>query len=39
MIRGWKDQTDYLMNEDVDALHEMLTSRCSLRTAATKTPD
>jgi len=39
MIRGWKDQTDYLMNEDVDALHEMLTSRCSLRTAARKTAD
>jgi len=39
MIRGWKDQTDYLMNEDVDALHEMLTSRCSLRTAAKKTAD
>jgi len=37
MIRGWKDQADYLMNEDVDALHEMLTSRCSLRTAATNT--
>jgi hypothetical protein len=26
MIRGWKDQADYLMNEDVDALHEMLTT-------------
>jgi hypothetical protein len=34
MIRGWKDQADYLMNEDVDALHEMLTSRCSLQVAA-----
>ncbi|MDH3433196.1 MAG: NERD domain-containing protein [Gammaproteobacteria bacterium] len=30
MIRGWKDQADYLMNEDVDALHKLLTSRCSL---------
>jgi hypothetical protein len=39
MIRGWKDQADYLMNEDVDALHEMLTSRCSLRIAAKKSPD
>ena len=39
MIRGWKDQADYLMNEDVDALHEMLTSRCSLRVAARKTSD
>jgi len=36
MIRGWKDQADYLMNEDVDALHEMLTSRCSLRTTVSK---
>ena len=26
MLRGWKDQADYLMNEDVDALHRMLTS-------------
>ena len=30
MLRGWKDQADYLMNEDVDALHELLTSRCQL---------
>ena len=30
MLRGWKDQADYLMNEDVDALHELLTSRCKL---------
>jgi hypothetical protein len=30
MIRGWKDQADYLMNEDVDSLHELLTSRCKL---------
>jgi len=26
MLRGWKDQADYLMNEDVDTLHQMLTS-------------
>ncbi len=26
MLRGWKDQADYLMNEDVDALHRMLTA-------------
>jgi hypothetical protein len=26
MLRGWKDQADYLMNDDVGALHEMLTS-------------
>jgi hypothetical protein len=25
MLRGWKDKADYLMNEDVDALHQMLT--------------
>jgi len=25
MLRGWKDQADYLMNEDVDALYQMLT--------------
>lgn len=30
MIRGWKDQADYLMNEDVEALHKLMTSRCSL---------
>ena len=26
MLSGWKDQADYLMNEDVDALHQMLTA-------------
>ena len=26
MLRGWKDQADYLMNEDVDALHQMLSA-------------
>ena len=26
MLRGWKDEADYLMNEDVDALRKMLTS-------------
>ena len=30
MLSGWKDQADYLMNEDVDALHRLLTSRCKL---------
>ena len=29
MLRGWKDQSDYLMNEDVDALQKELTARCS----------
>lgn len=31
MLRGWKDKSDYLMNEDVDRLHQLLTTRCSLR--------
>jgi hypothetical protein len=26
MLRGWKDQADYLMNEDVEELHKMLTT-------------
>lgn len=30
MLCGWKDQADYLMNEDVDALHRLLTTRCRL---------
>ena len=30
MLRGWKDQADYLMDEDVNALHDLLTTRCSL---------
>jgi hypothetical protein len=25
MLRGWKNQADYLMNDDVDAMHKMLT--------------
>ena len=28
MLRGWRDQSDYLMNEDVDALQKELTGRC-----------
>jgi hypothetical protein len=28
MLRGWRDQSDYLMNEDVDALQRELTLRC-----------
>lgn len=28
MLSGWKDQADYLMNEDVDVLQNQLTSRC-----------
>ncbi len=30
MLRGWRDKSDHLMNEDVDALQQMLTARCSL---------
>ena len=30
MLRGWRDQADYLMNEDVEALHQLMTSRCRL---------
>ncbi len=29
MMTGWKDQSDYLMDEDVDALIADLTARCS----------
>jgi hypothetical protein len=28
MLRGWKDSSDYLMHEDVERLHELLTERC-----------
>jgi hypothetical protein len=28
MLGGWKDRKDYLMNEDVEALHEVLSVRC-----------
>ncbi len=28
MLRGWRDRSDYLMNEDVDALQRELTARC-----------
>ena len=31
MLSGWKDQADYLMDEDVDAIHKLLTTRCKLR--------
>ncbi len=29
MLTGWKDQKDYLMNEDVEAVQELLTKRCT----------
>ena len=28
MLSGWKDQADFLLNEDVDVLQNRLTSRC-----------
>jgi hypothetical protein len=28
MLIGWKDQKDYLMNEDVEAVQKLLTERC-----------
>ncbi|MEX0706546.1 MAG: hypothetical protein WD078_01180 [Woeseia sp.] len=28
MIGGWKDQRDFLMNEDIEVVHELLTARC-----------
>lgn len=29
MLTGWKDQKDYLMNEDVEAVQDLLTKRCT----------
>ena len=29
MLRGWRDQSDYLMNDDVELLQRELTARCS----------
>lgn len=29
MLGGWKNQDDYLMNEDVEAIQQLLTSRCT----------
>ena len=29
MLRGWKDQNDYLMNEEVEKLQNLLTERCT----------
>jgi hypothetical protein len=29
MLRGWRDQKDYLMNEDVEQIHQLLTERCT----------
>jgi len=38
MLTGWKDTSDSLMNEDVDALHQLLTTRCSVTRAAGEIP-
>jgi hypothetical protein len=38
MLKGWKDKADYLMNEDVEALHQLLTTRCSLKVGSRKKP-
>jgi len=29
MLTGWRDQKDYLLDEDVEAIHSMLTKRCT----------
>jgi hypothetical protein len=29
MLRGWKDQKDYLMNEDIEQIQKLLTERCT----------
>ena len=29
MLSGWKDQKDYLMDEDVDSVQKLLTKRCT----------
>jgi len=29
MLSGWKDQNDYLLNEDVASIQNMLTQRCT----------
>ena len=31
MLSGWKDKADFLMDEDVAAIHRLLTTRCKLR--------
>jgi hypothetical protein len=35
MLRGWKNEADYLMNEDVEALQDYLTANCR-RSASTR---
>jgi hypothetical protein len=31
MLKGWKDQADFLMDEEVDALCSLLSERCSVK--------
>ena len=31
MLSGWKDKADFLMDDDVAAIHRLLTTRCKLR--------
>lgn len=33
MLRGWKDENDYLMNEDVEAIHAHLAAGCPRKPA------
>jgi len=37
MMRGWKDSNDYLLNEDVEVIQNLLTERCT-RFAGGKSP-
>ena len=39
MLRGWRDRSDYLMDEDVDSLHQLLTTRCRLVAQSRKAND
>jgi hypothetical protein len=34
MLTGWKDQNDYLMNEDLEAVQQLLTKRCTRFTSS-----
>jgi hypothetical protein len=34
MLRGWRDEADYLMDEDVETLQQHLTKSCKRSPAA-----
>jgi len=34
MLRGWRDEADYLMDEDVETLQQHLTKTCKRSPAA-----